>query len=113
MINVEFIKNKDNQFLSFIINGHANYDDYGNDIVCSAVSAVSIGTVNSIVSIAKFKPNVYKKNKGGYLKVSIPIKDVNNSQLYISQILLNSLYIELQGISKNYPKNVLVKLKKN
>lgn len=33
------------------ISGHANYDEYGKDIVCSAVSATVITTVNGILSI--------------------------------------------------------------
>ena len=33
------------------ISGHANYDEYGKDIVCSAVSSTVITTVNGILSI--------------------------------------------------------------
>ena len=33
------------------ISGHANYDEYGKDIVCSAVSATVITTVNGVLSI--------------------------------------------------------------
>lgn len=33
------------------ISGHANYDDYGKDIVCAAVSSTVITTINGILSI--------------------------------------------------------------
>ena len=33
------------------ISGHANYDDYGKDIVCAAVSSIAITTVNNIISL--------------------------------------------------------------
>ena len=33
------------------ISGHANYDEYGKDIVCAAVSSTVITTINGILSI--------------------------------------------------------------
>ena len=35
------------------ITGHANYDDYGKDIVCAAVSATYLCTVNGILNLNK------------------------------------------------------------
>ena len=34
-----------------IIKGHANYADYGKDIVCASVSSIVITTVNGILEI--------------------------------------------------------------
>ena len=31
------------------VSGHANYDDYGKDIVCASVSSLVISTVNAIL----------------------------------------------------------------
>ena len=33
------------------ITGHAQYDDYGKDIVCSAASSIVTTTINGILSI--------------------------------------------------------------
>lgn len=38
---------------SLIVTGHANYDDYGKDIVCASVSSLITCTVNSIYSLNK------------------------------------------------------------
>ena len=40
MISVKVLKNK------IEIKGHALYDDYGKDIVCSAVSSIVTTTIN-------------------------------------------------------------------
>jgi len=45
MIKIQICDNK------ITITGHANFDDYGKDIVCAAVSATVITTVNGILSI--------------------------------------------------------------
>ena len=47
-IKVEY----DNNFISkIVITGHANYDDYGKDIVCAAVSASVLTTINGIIAL--------------------------------------------------------------
>ena len=45
------------------ISGHANYDEYGKDIVCAAVSSAVITTVNGILSIDKDAIEVTENNK--------------------------------------------------
>ena len=47
MITVTIIKNSDT-YRGFKVEGHAGYAEEGSDIVCSAVSALSINCVNSI-----------------------------------------------------------------
>ena len=47
MIKVEF--RKDN----IIVSGHANYKEYGNDIVCASVSSIIYTTINGILNINK------------------------------------------------------------
>ena len=42
------ITTQDKQFKRFTVSGHAEYDDPGKDIVCSAVSILVINTVNSL-----------------------------------------------------------------
>ena len=33
------------------ISGHANFDDYGKDIVCASVSSIVITTINACIEI--------------------------------------------------------------
>ena len=33
------------------ISGHANYADYGNDIVCSSVSSIITTSINAIIML--------------------------------------------------------------
>ena len=50
MIKVKLTKNN-NYYKRIIITGHANYDDFGKDIVCAAVSSTVITSVNSCLAI--------------------------------------------------------------
>ena len=53
MIRVS-IESKDKKHIDLIrVHGHAMYDDFGKDIVCSSVSSIIITTVNGIYEIDK------------------------------------------------------------
>ena len=48
MIDVEIFQTSSGKYTGFRMNGHAEYAEYGQDIVCAAVSALVINTINSI-----------------------------------------------------------------
>ena len=50
MIKVN-VKRQNKKVYEIVIKGHAEYDDYGKDIVCAAVSSMAITTVNGIISL--------------------------------------------------------------
>ena len=50
MIRIHVVENN-NYIKQITLKGHANYEEYGKDIVCAAVSATYLCTVNGILSI--------------------------------------------------------------
>ncbi|MCR5546227.1 MAG: ribosomal-processing cysteine protease Prp [Lachnospiraceae bacterium] len=95
MITVTIFR-KENQITGIKSIGHAGYADYGQDIVCAAVSVLLINTMNSIekftdeqVTMADAKP--------GDLEVSFPKGLGHDGKLFIDSLLLG-----LQEISKEY-----------
>ena len=82
------------------ISGHALYDDFGKDIVCSAVSSIVITTVNGILEIDKesIKVNTNKKFEIEVLKNDI-----------VTLKLINNMMILLKELSDKYPKNIKIK----
>lgn len=99
MIKVN-IKKKDSKITDITVEGHANYNELGKDIVCSAVSSIVITTINGILRLDSDSINYFDKD--GYVE----IKNVNNND--ITNILLDNmveLFIELE---KQYPKNIKI-----
>lgn len=96
-IKVEY----DNNFISkIVITGHANYDDYGKDIVCAAVSASVLTTINGIIALDNSileVDNILDK---------ITIKVLKNEKN--SQVLLNSMLSNLKSLVVEYPKNIKI-----
>ena len=52
MIRVVVLKEKE-MYKKVTISGHALYDDYGKDIVCSACSSIVTTTVNGVLALQK------------------------------------------------------------
>ena len=96
-VNVTFI-GKDVKSLT--VSGHANYDEYGKDIVCAGVSAIVTGGINAIESEIKNVEIINEENKLG-------IKVINSNEKI--QIILNTMLIQLETIENSYKKYIKIK----
>ena len=82
------------------ISGHANFDSYGNDIVCASVSSIVETTINGILNIDNKAIKVID-NKD-------LIIDILSNDIVIKKLITNMLEL-LKELEKQYPKNINVK----
>lgn len=82
------------------ISGHANYDEFGKDIVCASVSSIVMTTVNSIMNIDN--SSISYVDDGD----KIIIKKLNDND--IVDKLLNTMILILKNLEKQYKKNIKV-----
>ena len=102
MIKINIYR-KNEKIIRFTVKGHANYGKHGEDIVCSAVSTSATQTLNAIVQLLKLKPDyIYSEGLIDCNFVNIDLKG-NEAEL---NILLESMYKMLEGISKEYSDKV-------
>lgn len=106
MITINIKRNSENEITKFSLSGHAGYAKSGNDIVCSAVSAV---TNMIIIGFEKLEimPN-YQKDDDGFLSFELP-DDIPIDRKSKMQFLLECMIEEFMDIQKNYSKYVKVK----
>lgn len=98
MIKGTFERDEAGRLTFFELKGHAESGPYGSDIVCAAVSALAISTVNGMEALAGFTPQIEMNDiEGGYLACTI-VPGITQEQLNISQILLENFYLALEGI---------------
>ncbi|MDT6980821.1 ribosomal-processing cysteine protease Prp [Levilactobacillus zymae] len=87
---------------SFQITGHADSGEYGQDIVCAAVSVLAITTVNGLQRVAKIPVTVDNRDQaGGFLEVTLPPKLEAPAELK-GQTLLQSFADGLRDVATNY-----------
>jgi len=85
------------------IKGHANADIKGKDIVCSAISALTITAINSLEGFTKSEI----KSKDGEVTINIKHKISNDDQIRLDMMILG-----IKLIAKKYPKFVKIKKEK-
>jgi uncharacterized protein YsxB (DUF464 family) len=94
------VKKRNNAYVSFTSSGHAGYAEHGQDIVCAAVSALIINTVNSI---EQFTDDVIKaEEKDGFISFTFqkPITERGT-------LLMDSLVLGLTEIEHSYKNRYL------
>ena len=99
MIRVSFYYDEKNNINGFCIKGHAGYRKSGEDIICSAVSVLSINTANSIEIFTDDKFEC--KEDDGFL--DFRLITVSDS----SVLLLKSFKLGIEGIVKDYGKKFI------
>ena len=95
MIQVQTVK-ENGHYKKFIICGHADYADEGEDIVCAAVSALVINAVNSI---EKFTGDPFTCDcRDGMIQNWEFTSGVSRE----TELLMDSLMLGLANIQKSY-----------
>lgn len=100
MIRVECTK-KDDKIIDLVILGHANSAEYGKDLVCAAVSAVSLGGLNNLENPKAFL--IESNEKQGLVHVKA-ISDVSMHDY----IVLETILTQLKSIEAMSSKHIKV-----
>lgn len=103
MTNITIERLQDGRICSFIISGHAFFSDYGTDIVCAGISAVSIGTVNALEALCNIDTESHTTidEDQGFLKYQLPV-NLNNDEMQKAQLILEAMIVSLQSIAASY-----------
>ncbi len=103
MIEVTIYKDSDSDhIIGFHTYGHAEYADAGYDIICSAVSAIVITTVNSIERLTGEKASCRQEQEQG--EIELMFDHVPNEK---ADLLLQSMMLGLSDIETQYGSEYL------
>jgi len=107
MIEV-IVRRTDNDIREVTLSGHAYAAEPGSDIVCAAVSAVSLGTLNAVHLLIGITPEVQQAERGGgFLRWSVsPLQDEKLHEK--QQLLAEGMVIALLAIAEQYGEYVQV-----
>lgn len=83
--------------------GHADYDEYGKDIVCAGISALSFGTLNALDEL--FPDSIELKVSQD--KIVIRIQQSNEKL----QTCLEFFLIQAGTLQESYPENIKIQRK--
>ena len=102
-MEVRFYKDRKGTVYGFQVSGHSEFAPDGNDILCSAVSALTITAVNAIETFTKDPVDTEAMNEEeGFLHFTL--KKVSKE----SKLLLDALMLGLKDIEKSYERYLSV-----
>lgn len=85
---------------SISILGHADFADYGKDIVCASVSSIVITSVNAIIRLNS--DSISYDNSNG---ISVNVLIHND----VTDTLIDNMVSLLKDLEKQYKKNIIIK----
>ena len=91
-------------YVSFTCKGHAGFMKKGKDIVCSAISTLTINAANSIMTLTDSKISVDEND--GFL--SWEFEDVPTGD---ATLLMDSLLIGLRSVEEEYGRFLKIEIK--
>lgn len=102
MVCVRFLTNPDGVCQGFLMEGHAEQGEEGQDIVCAAISSAAYMAVNTLTEVVHVTPLSLRASEGEmYFRVEP--KDVS-----LCRDVLLGLKLHLQGLEEQYPQALQV-----
>ena len=102
MIRVTVFRDSDDGYRGIELKGHAGYAEHGEDIICAAVSVLSLNMANSVETFTKDEFEGTMEEESG----SFSFRFTKNISLE-SKILMNSLVLGLENIQREYGKQYI------
>ena len=104
MTNITFYrKNKD--IVKFIAQDHAEYAEEGADIVCAAVSVLTMHTLNALTDVVGLQ--VGYEIAEAYLECILP-SDLSDEDAKSAKVLMDALYLSLDNLKKQYETYITI-----
>lgn len=90
-------RDKHKHFCGFTVSGHAGYNEAGNDVVCSAVSALAQTALLGMLRYSDENQVLYEQ-KDGFLSAFA----VNGNEAI--RVILGTMVLGLEQIARQYPE---------
>ncbi|MCR5748263.1 MAG: ribosomal-processing cysteine protease Prp [Lachnospiraceae bacterium] len=97
MIEVRIKRNEASDIIGFRVSGHAFFADAGKDIICAAVSMLTINTINAIESFCDDKADVTVDKEKGFIEAILSGDPGEGSKL-----LLKTFHLGVTSIENKY-----------
>lgn len=86
-------------FTGFVLEGHARQAAYGHDIICAATTNQAATCISALMDIAKIANLAYSLDSGKITCKLPNSKQLNETQLLLSQVIFAQFYLGLEQIA--------------
>jgi len=105
MVTVEIFIDEQQIIRGFTVEGHSDFAPHGEDIVCSAISALTQTAVLGLTQYLHLSPELTIKQ--GDIKCFLP-KQLTGEQIKLTQAILQTLVLGLTAIEEVYGEFLVI-----
>lgn len=109
MIKIKFFVQESN-FVGLNCIGHADYDEYGTDIVCASISTITQSLAMGLMKVLGLDVEYKVDEKNAKLDLRLP-ENICKKKLADSQILFKTAYLAIEDFCEGYPENIKMEVK--
>lgn len=94
----------------FKVDGHALYDIQGQDIVCAALSILTINGINTIIEILKLEDYIDYEIGEEHIGLDVYIDELDEKRLHDTQVVLKSFELGIISLisDEDYSQNLKI-----
>ncbi len=105
-VNIEY---RDEDIVSFTVEGHAGYAKSGSDIYCAGVSAVAQTTILGLLNLMEQTPRYIVEK--GYLLCELP-DQLSTPDKERARVILNTMEIGLKAMKDAYGEHLKITIRR-
>ncbi len=90
--------------------GHTNYGEHGEDIVCSALSSIVQTALMGIMMIAGVNAKTKRVDEDGFLSIEIP-DDISADQQHDTDVILNTMLLGVSDLNEGFSDYIELEVK--
>ena len=109
MTKVVILKKNDRIF-EVECDGHTNYGEKGEDIVCASLSSIVQTSVLGLLMIAELELDMKRDDERGYLRFTLPEK-LNEKQIVQSSAILDTMLCGISDLYENFSDFIELEVK--
>ena len=108
MIEGKIIKNKAKDITSISVMGHADSGEYGEDIICAAVSIYLTNTINTLTELVKVEDFIEYEIGEGHFLLNVYYDNLSLKKKKETTLILESLKLALTSVEDSYGKYIKI-----
>ena len=102
MTKATFYQNRDGEFTGFQVYDHSGAGEQGSDVVCAAISALVINTINSIDELTDDEFSCESDEDNASISLSIQPEHSGTTDVLIRSLIIGLTNLEEDEDSRDY-----------
>ncbi len=90
--------------------GHTNYGEAGEDIVCAALSSIVQTALLGLLTVAKVNAKSTRDDKRGYIKITLP-EGLSVEKQHDADIITNTMLMGISDLNEGFSDFIELEVK--